>query len=38
MGKGTCPGGLHDNEMLREESLGHHGCQRDFKKIKKGDE
>lgn len=24
--------------MLREGSLGRHGCQRDFKKIKKGDD
>lgn len=38
MRKGTCPGGVDDNKMLREVSLGHHGRHRDLKEIKKGDD
>lgn len=37
MRKGMCPGGVDDNKMLSEGSLGHHGCQRDLKKnLKRG--
>lgn len=28
MRKGTCPGGVDDNKMLRKGGLGHHGYQR----------